>query len=121
MSVTTDGGDSHVVAVGTDLPPGASPEAVDKGAVTLRLSHLQWQLRGAPAWCRVTVRWWGDHVAEKKRRPWVRLDGKELAAEMTFPIKCKPSGFSRYCRDARAVVLEVRSMEGALGDFGDGN
>lgn len=107
-------------ATGTDLPPGASPATADKGAVTLHLAGLAWQLRGAPAWCRVTVRWWGDQNAEKRRRPWVRLDDGELGADMTFPVKCKPSGFSRYCRDARAVVLEVRSNGGGGGGGGLG-
>lgn len=96
-------------AVGTDLPPGASRDGTDKGAVSLHLSQLVWSLRGAPPWCRVTVRWWGDQNADKKRRPWVRLNDGESDAEWIFPVKCKPSGFSRYCRDARAVVLEVRS------------
>jgi hypothetical protein len=103
-------------AVGTDLPPGSSRGGTDKGAVTLRLGQLAWQLRGAPPWCKVTVRWWGDAGANKKRRPWVRLDGgEEGGAEMTFPVNCKPAGFSRYCRDARAVVLEVRHRPGGRG------
>ena len=29
---------------------------------------------------------------------------------MTFAIQCKPAGFARYCRDARAVVLEVGEL-----------
>lgn len=108
-------------AVGTDLPPGAARDAPEKGAVSLTLGALQWGLRGAPAWVRVAARWWGDltvdddinctKATKKKSKtplktPWVRLD-ERTGAEIIFPVKCKPSGFSRYCRDARVVVLEA--------------
>lgn len=91
---------------GTDLPPGARGGADGaKGSVELILRHLEWNLRGAPPWVRVAARWWGDEGVEKSKRPWVRLvPGAD--ASFAFPVKAKPSGFSRYCRDAVAVVLE---------------
>ena len=93
-------------ATGTDLPPGARGGADGaKGSVELTLRHLEWTLRGAPPWVRVAARWWGDEGVEKSKRPWVRLvPGGD--AVVAFPVKAKPSGFSRYCRDAVAVVLE---------------
>ena len=94
---------------GFDLPPGAGRGTDDKGHVTLTVDSLEWQLRGAPPWVRVTARWWGDELSDKRQRPWAKLvDGPGGSASMTFPVKAKPAGFSRYCRDARAVVLEVR-------------
>lgn len=94
---------------GFDLPPGAGRGTDDKGHVTLTVDGLEWQLRGAPPWVRVTARWWGDELSDKRQRPWAKLvDGPGGSASMTFPVKAKPAGFSRYCRDARAVVLEVR-------------
>ena len=94
---------------GFDLPPGAGRGSDDKGHVTLTVDGLEWQLRGAPPWVRVTARWWGDELSDKRQRPWAKLvDGPGGSASMTFPVKAKPAGFSRYCRDARAVVLEVR-------------
>lgn len=92
---------------GFDLPPGAGRGTDDKGHVTLTVDGLEWQLRGAPPWVRVTARWWGDELSDKRQRPWAKLvDGPGGSASMTFPVKAKPAGFSRYCRDARAVVLE---------------
>lgn len=93
---------------GFDLPPGAGRGTDDKGHVSLTVDGLEWQLRGAPPWVRVTARWWGDELSDKRTRPWAKLvDGPGASASMTFPVKAKPAGFSRYCRDARAVVLEV--------------
>ena len=102
------GGDS--CAVGTDLPPGAAHDSTDKGAVTLVLGDLAWVMRGAPGFLTVTARWWGEGGQTHTRRAWVRLDG-ECGAQLTFPVKCKPAGFARYCRDARAVVLEAGGGE----------
>ena len=96
---------------GFDLPPGAGRGTDDKGHVSLTVDGLEWQLRGAPPWVRVTARWWGDELSDKRTRPWAKLvDGPGASASMTFPVKAKPAGFSRYCRDARAVVLEVGSI-----------
>jgi hypothetical protein len=100
--------DSRVTGVA--LPPGSSASS-DKGAVTMSLSGLRWNLRGAPAWVRASTRWWGDEGdapagAPKRRRAWARL-ATETSAELTFPVRCKPAGFARYCRDARAVVIEI--------------
>ena len=91
---------------GHGSPPGARGGADGaKGSVELILRHLEWNLRGAPPWVRVAARWWGDEGVEKSKRPWVRLvPGAD--ASFAFPVKAKPSGFSRYCRDAVAVVLE---------------
>ena len=46
--------DSRVTGVA--LPPGSSASS-DKGAVTMSLSGLRWNLRGAPAWVRASTRW----------------------------------------------------------------
>ena len=90
---------------GHDLPPGARGGA-DGAKVPSSSSSTTWRnLRGAPPWVRVAARWWGDEGVEKSKRPWVRLvPGAD--ASFAFPVKAKPSGFSRYCRDAVAVVLE---------------
>ena len=110
-TTSRDGEEGRDPCQGVRPAPGAGRGTDDKGHVSLTVDGLEWQLRGAPPWVRVTARWWGDELSDKRTRPWAKLvDGPGASASMTFPVKAKPAGFSRYCRDARAVVLEVGSI-----------
>jgi len=110
-------------SAGTELPPGAAGGGSPKGAVTLALASLQWQLRGAPQWVRVTARWWGDEPAARaagvgagtgmagnstahaRKRPWVRLDADVGAV-----------GPSRHCPPRHKMPLDSRN-EGSTSDI----
>eukprot|EP00976_Prorocentrum_cordatum_P015114 303618-Prorocentrum_minimum.AAC.3 len=50
--------DEYRVVEGKGLPPGV--DAVQRGIVSLELSNITWELRGAPTHPIARLKWWGQ-------------------------------------------------------------
>jgi hypothetical protein len=73
------------VVEGCGLPPGV--ESMQRGILSLELSNLFWELRGAPTHPIAKVKWWGQKKNEELQVPLWYPGTLQVRAQELTPLR----------------------------------